>query len=338
MSEWRGALGSAYDEALWTRLHGGPDLDVEPGHSGFFSQPSSGLDPNLFDRSDRMRPAVRKLILEPLLRYMGEHFNVPAEWLKVWVAGSGVSYQWNADRSMGPTPGDLDVLLAIDHVEMRERNPRFQGFSDATIDELVTQGLKHDLWPSTAHTAIGTGHYEVTYYVNPGHEDIREINPYAAYNLILNRWDVRPIALGQNWNPEASLPTEWWSTITLEQQAARKIVDQYNSAKVDLDKARPGSPQWLNELHRLRALVDQGAEYFDRIHGDRRNAFSPGGQGYLDYYNVRWQSYKRAGLTPVLHEMKTLQVEAQQAAETSQYGAPLKSAAEALREAGGIRG
>lgn len=322
-----GRLGTPYGEALVAQATSAAGPAIEPGVSGYFTPPGVDLDPALF-AGDRLRPAVRKLILNQVDGYLATIYRDVEQWLRVWIAGSGASYQWAADRE----PRDLDVLCAIDHVRFRQHNPDYAGLSNDTIDAQMTQRLKTGLWPRTAHTLINGSHYEATYFVNPGHEDIREINPYAAYDVRRDKWSVRPIEIPSDFDPLTAHP-EWWAHVTTEQGSATAVVQRYNAIKDRLAHLQPGSPQWINAENDLVHVVAQGAALFDSIHGDRQRAFSMGGQGYFDFYNFRWQAYKRSGLTPALHEMKSQQVTAQQAAEGMQYGGPIMGAHDALTAA-----
>src|SRR5881227_3059425 len=81
-------------------------VDLTEGQSGYFSAPSNVLDPRLFD-GDEIRHEVRVWIINTLYDYWRQHYRLPIAWSTVWLAGSGISYQWQAARGNG----DLDVLI-----------------------------------------------------------------------------------------------------------------------------------------------------------------------------------------------------------------------------------
>src|SRR4051812_3164156 len=95
-----------------------------PGQSGYFSTPSDRLDPNLFT-GDVIKPEVRHHILSVFFNYMSKYHNA-RNWCTVWLAGSGISYQWDADRGNG----DLDVLIGVDWVKFYTANPDYHGLSE----------------------------------------------------------------------------------------------------------------------------------------------------------------------------------------------------------------
>lgn len=157
-------------------------MNIVPGSTSYFSAPSSELDPKLFQGME-LESWVRTGILSLLFDYLARHFSNPHQWTKAWLAGSGVSYQWEASRE----PGDLDCLVGIDYVSFRRSNTDYAGYSDAEIASMFNEGFNEDLMPNTRNWEG----YELTFYVNP-QSDIKDINPYAAYDLIGNFWTVEP--------------------------------------------------------------------------------------------------------------------------------------------------
>jgi hypothetical protein len=97
--------------------------------------------------------------------------------------------------------------------------------------------------------------------------------------------------------------------------------------------AHPNSATFKNLVTSQSIVVQQAKALFDDIHLGRRQAFGPGGSGYGDYYNFRWQAHKQAGTVQALNTLATTDVEAHKAQETDLYGAPLDDAATALAKA-----
>lgn len=299
------------------------DVEVHEGGSGYFSSPANSLDPNLFSEL-HLQPEVRQWILSTLYGYWRKHFAAPEEWSTVWLAGSGVSYQWAADRSNG----DLDVLIGVDFPEFWGRNARYAGLSENEMADVFNRALHDDLWPKTDQAKIGSGTYEVTFYVNPGATDIRDINPYAAYNLTTDEWTVRPPTLPGN--PETLYPQDWKDHVAVERDLAASLIERYNRAGRTLGAQAAGSPGRLNTEREMHVITEQARALYDDIHLGRKKAFGPGGSGYGDYYNFRWQSHKRYGTAQALHQITAAQSQAQEEFETEHYGAPVESAEKAL--------
>ena len=72
--------------------------------TSYFSKPSDELDPQLFSGTT-LKGSIRNGILHLLFGFLNETYVHADLWTRVWIAGSAVSYQWEAHRD----PGDLDV-------------------------------------------------------------------------------------------------------------------------------------------------------------------------------------------------------------------------------------
>jgi hypothetical protein len=241
---------------------------VEAGQSGYFSTPSNALDPRLFD-GDHIRPEVREWILGTLDVFWARRYNVPELWSTVWLAGSGISYQWAAARGNG----DLDVLIGVDWSAFYFHNPEYQGLSAVDVADQFNSEFHADLWPSTAETIIGTngqvnsaptgfsGRFEVTFYVNATGSDIRDIHPYAAYNVTTNEWTVTPPVLPHN--PKKLYPTTWWDYVHDERRLADSLLQRYNHVQGQVAMQGRGSPAWVTTSRQLKAVQDQISTLYD---------------------------------------------------------------------------
>jgi hypothetical protein len=295
---------------------------VDEGASGYFSTPSDRLDPSLF-HGDVFRDDVRHFVLHTLYDFWGKRFARPETWSTVWAAGSGISYQWSASRGNG----DLDILIGVDYPSFYSANPDYQGIPENDMADIFNKNFKQGLWPSTANWRG----FEVTFYVNPNSTDIRDINPYAAYNLTTNEWTVRPPVVGAD--PRAAFGKSYWDQITREKYYAKGLVMKYGSIRNEIAGMTPGSPGHTNALAKQRLVVEQARALFNDIHGGRRMAFGPGGSGYGDFYNFRWQAHKEAGTVQAVHALTVVGSEARKEQEIDQYGHELDDAAEALTKA-----
>src|SRR5690349_8524935 len=93
---------------------------LNEGASGYFSRPQHILDPQLFDGTE-LKPSVREQILEPFFSHMETMAKNPRNWIMLWLAGSGITYQWAANRGNG----DLDVMLGFDFGKFVTDNPDY---------------------------------------------------------------------------------------------------------------------------------------------------------------------------------------------------------------------
>ena len=169
-------------------------VTVEPSETSYFSNPQAGLDPRLF-RDNQMVGSVRDGILRILFEHFRNNYYNPEAYVHAWLAGSGVSFQWAANRS----PADLDCLVGVDYIRFRNSNTKYAGFSDKEIADMFNENFREDLQPQTEEFM---GAFELTFYVNV-QTDIRNIKPYAAYSLTDDDWTVEPqnltVTLGRDW-------------------------------------------------------------------------------------------------------------------------------------------
>lgn len=319
---------AGYDFYLNRAVTQGAQPDIHSGASGYFSAPQRTLDPHIFD-GQHLKEPVRNHIAGVLYTYLRTRFSVPHAWSGLWLAGSGITYQWAGDRGNG----DLDVMLGVDFPAFRRDNPEYQGFSNEEIADYITRDLKDHLWPRTARTHFNGQTYEVTYYLSPEAraDSILGIHPYAAYNLITNRWDVRPPELPEN--PRSLYPAEWKAAVDEEAKQAHAIVSRYTALRSETASAQVNSARWKNAISSQHLVVTEAKALFDSIHLGRHNAFSATGKGYGDYYNYRWQSHKENGVVQALYDLAQMDADARNATETYLYGRPLDDAHTALTTA-----
>lgn len=290
----------------------------EAGASGYFSKPQATLDPALFD-GDVIRPEVRVHVVMTLLRFWRRQgFREPERWATVWLAGSGISYQWAGDRGNG----DLDTIIGIDWPVFYQCNSQWVHTDIDETTEFIDNQLRSKLWPRTAHTVFGGKTFELTYYVNQDASDIRNIHPYAAYNLTTGSWTVRP-SEHTAYEDDPGTPT-WRSYAAADLEQARAIRNAIIEARSRVEYT--GSAQWVNVMSVLARNVAYGIQLMNEIHGSRRMAFAPGGKGYWDFNNWRWQMAKKNGIVAVLGALEHINQDAVETAERRLYGQTLTPA------------
>jgi hypothetical protein len=290
--------------------------------TSYFSAPSETLDPKLF-QGRALKSQIRNGIISLLHDFLTKHYRHSDTWAHPWLAGSGVSYQWSASRQ----PGDLDCLVGVDFIQFRKANPEYQGLSDREIADQINEQFHEDLQPITENW----NGYELTFFVNPNATDIRSINPYAAYDLKYDEWTVYP---DKNATPPSS--PEWDSVVSSDYSMADQIHIRFNQALQDMQTSH-GGPTHRNAEARLSAAYQQGTALFDEIHENRSQAFAPGGQGYGDFHNYRWQGGKRSGTIAKLRDMKDYVKENSRADNAATYGVELPDASTMIRRAATYR-
>lgn len=302
------------------------DVEVQAGSTSYFSHPELSLDPSLFDGT-HLKATVRGWILDTVLGFLDERYVEPGLWSRLWIAGSGVSYQWAADRD----PGDLDVMLGIDYVEFRQANPSLSGMSDSEIATMLNQDMYTGLYPEIDGVSFGTSNFEVTVYVNmgvgAGLDDIRAINPYAAYDVTADEWSVPP-----NPNPMVRVHPSWHVSVETDRQRGEAIVRRYGNTLRQIRNATNPAAR-VNAERYFTETLDAASALYDEIHAGRRAAFSPAGHGYADFANYRWQSGKANGVVQAMRRLKDYHKASREAEQFETYGIDLPDTETLLRRA-----
>lgn len=240
-------------------------------HDHFFAPGEKGLDERLFD-GDRMRPEVRRHILSLINSFWAPRYGDSWQsWARVYLAGSEASHFYGNS--------DLDVLIGVDYDALHQHVDAFTGEPDAVIDEKLTNELRERL-NDDARMLPGpdgkeTGPWESTWYVNPGSYDIRELKPYAAYDITRDEWAVKPVEVPEDFGPE-KLPESTWDVF----DALQKLI-----------KAIAELPDSIRER--------EGAALYDYLHADRHSAFGPEGSGLYDPANAVWKALDKAPGKPL---------------------------------------
>lgn len=292
-------------------------VSIKPSETSYFSAPNAGLDPRLF-RDNKLIGSVRNGILSILFDHLRRHYYNSEAYIHVWLAGSGVSYQWAANV----TPADLDCLVGVDYVAFRKSNEKYSGLSDQEIASMFNEDFRAELYPQTENYLDS---FELTFYVNVA-TDIRTIKPYAAYSLTDDDWTVEPS------EPSINPKKDWERKVARDENMAIDILERYSTALSNIGAATTATAR-INAESTLKLAVEQGAALFEDIHHGRGAAFSPSGMGYADYANYRWQAGKKAGLVQALKQLKEISTKTRQDFEAQTYGMELPSAKVLVRRA-----
>lgn len=293
------------------------DVEITPGQTSYFSVSDKDLDPRLF-RNGKLVPEVRDGVLVLLYNHLQLGYNEPSAWTTVWLAGSGVSYNWSASRQ----PADLDCLVGINYVQFRQSNQEYKGWSDREIASEITRGFKNELHPRTGNFMDA---FELTYYANP-ESDITRLKPYSAYCVTTDSWTVPPEHLEAVNNPD------WAKAVDIDVDMAKQVVDRYTAALTTIRTS--SNPAVLRNAEvALRHAVSQGAALFDDIHEKRGAAFSESGEGYNDFNNYRWQAGKQTGIVQAMRKLKEAHTNAESIFATETYGVELPDVDTLIRRA-----
>jgi hypothetical protein len=293
-------------------------VGVTAGASSLDIEPAPDLDPELFD-GYRLKSPVRMELLSAMSGFFSQQYANHEQWVRAWLAGSGVSYRWHASHEVK----DLDVLLGVQFVAFRSSNPGFTQMGNADIAKHLNDDMRTNLWP---YTAAWKQQYEVTWYVNPGSWDITAIKPYAAYDLMDDGWTVPP-------SPEAPrVDPQWPLHASMYHQRATTAVERYSQALTDLQNSTHPAARTDAE-RRFKMAVEQAVSLFDTVHEGRKTAFSGTGQGYDDWGNYLWQMGKKAGWVPALRQIKDYHQRASQASNVDTYGVELPDSDLLIRRA-----
>ena len=294
---------------------------LEPAETSFFSRPSAGLDPRLF-RSGKVIPKVRNSILQILFNHVNSRFTGSESWMHVWLAGSGVSYQWAAHRE----PADLDCLVGVDFIGFRQSNEDYARFSNKEISQMFNEGFREKIYPETANFM---GVFELTFYVNI-QPNILDLKPYAAYSLTDDAWVVAPTT------EEIVVDPSWEQKTQRDKDMAIEILKRYGASMSKLEQSSNESARVNASRERENALT-QAVGLYEDIHSGRKHAFSESGKGYGDWFNYRWQSGKRSGIVQGLQKLKELKESDFKTFSEKTYGSELADANVLIRRAASQR-
>ena len=267
------------------------------------------MDPKLFE-GRVLRAWARNGIMSLLMDFLKLHYRHPELWTQPWLAGSAVSYQWEAARE----PGDLDCLIGVDFIQFRRANPEFAGLSDREIAGELNDEFHSNLQLQTANW----NGYELTFYVNPTATDIKAIKPYAAYDLKYDEWTVTPDP-----NQTPMWNAEWDQIAQKDSEMAHQVHTRFTGALQDIQMSQ-SAPLRRNAENKLTMAAAQGNALYNEIHENRSIAFSSGGQGYQDFNNYRWQLGKRYGTIEKLRGIREYMKSAVK--DQSTYGVELPDA------------
>jgi hypothetical protein len=256
--------------------------------AGQFSRGQDRLDPDIFDAEERMWPWIRLSLIALLDAAWKQRWPDWRDWARIYLAGSLASYWWGTL--------DFDVLVGIkaegEEALCTEMTQDFYTGLDVEVENFFFppgpnlrvicegHGVNVDeVYAAVPEGTVPLGPLEMTWYANKDSWDIRNIKPYAAYDVTRNLWAVHPVRTAKKWGP-GSFGGTFWNHMA-------DVADRIQDA---LDDPDPAS----------RAQRAQ-AEY-SRIHSERSEGFGAAGGGLLDPRALQWVTMGRWGLLEALEK------------------------------------
>ena len=232
-----------------------------------FSPQKPTLDPALFDAQEKMRPEIREWVLSTLNRFWQPRYGNWWDWARVYLAGSSASYWWEGDN-------DFDILVGVSSPRLGRAHPELASLAQnqPELCSMFNAEFKEGLDVTEAHIPGHSVAYEVTFYANPWSYDIRNIKPYAAYDISDDIWTVHPVKLPKGFSAK-SLPRSFWENVAKMGDHIKEI----------LALPEPGR-------------TEQASELLERLHRGRQVAYSPAGSGVFDQRQIMWLDLERQGL------------------------------------------
>lgn len=233
-----------------------------------FAPTKENLDPRLFREDGTMLPAVRVAIMDVVTAFWRPRYGDFSSWARVYLAGSEASKWWGNN--------DFDLLIGVDYDAYRKATGDNRSNVEITqsMNRELSAGFNDEQWhppfdPDTEWHRTG--------YVNKDSYDIRNIKPYAAYDVSNGTWAVHPPEEpeGHRFNE-----SEWY----FFEGVAERI-------KHILALPEP-------------ARTTQAKRMYDELHADRSRAFGPLGTGVFDRGNVLEKYLDQAGLWAPLQAIR----------------------------------
>lgn len=242
-----------------------------------FGRTQDSLDSRLWNEDSTLRPEVAKSILERVGENLKGYDPVTKDgwkdWTRVYFAGSQASF-WGGNN-------DVDILIGVAFDKLKHRNPAFELMSPEDISDIINtqlrQSFNNDEWSPEWTDDV----FELTGFVNHRGWDIRDLRPYAAYEILDEEWYVEPLHM------------PFWSPSKFPQG--------------------PGLWKYLNGIvaavHGIMEMPDpyrsaQASALWDFIRENRSTAFDEGGHGWYDVPNVLEKYLDQLGLWSELYHLQ----------------------------------
>lgn len=249
--------------------------------------PTYGLDHRLFE-GDVLRPEIRRDIVEKFSGFCSAH-DYPNwhDWAKIVFFGSEAS-TWTSPTLVGNN--DFDLSIGVEYERFRAAVPTMRGLAADLIASGLTEQMHAELNDPATYFELADGSrvgpMDQTWFANLLGWDIRQIRPYAAYDVVANHWIVKP----------PDLPDWDINQFPQGHGLVREIQGIIEMARGILAMPEPYRTQ-------------QGAQLWEYVHANRSGAFGPQGEGWWDVRNVVEKALDQKGLIQPLFECHQRAVE-----------------------------
>ena len=262
--------------------------------ANFLDPPHEVLYPCVWGPDEQMLPQARSIFISTIMGMVTERWGMDRSWIRFSVIGSGASYNWDET-------GDIDIQVWVSDESRLVDIRRF----------IVANLLHRTCADYGLATPDCAGAMEVQFYAKAGRGTPTENlagQPYACYDIDLDRWLVRPIPL---------TPELYGDLFLLVEDRAEQIATEAEDAIAAVDRARLDVGFWAGlaseseifsgrhevaERNLVRRLGEAKA-LFDQIFKGRQEAYSPEGHGIYDERDAIWKLLEVWGITPRLKEI-----------------------------------
>lgn len=251
----------------------------------FLDQPHPTLYPCVWGADEKMRPEANRAFSRAVLDLLEAEWPDARQWVRFAVIGSGASYNWAEE-------GDIDFQVWVSE----------DGVLPA-VRRLIVANLLH---LTCADFGLATpdcpGTMGVQFYAKPGRGTEAENlagQPYACYDVDLDRWLVEPIPL---------TPELYGDLFLLSLPQAEQVANEAEDLLADYDRARRDADYWvaLNRLNLAESnpafeerataaqarMVDAHAAVkamLRQLMGNRQQAYTETGRGIYDERDAVWK-------------------------------------------------
>lgn len=206
-----------------------------------------GLDHRLWDKDEKLKPDVRKYIMQSINVFWGPRYRNWSEWARIYFAGSEAS-EWTSESLEGNS--DFDVLVGVDYDKFRENNPSYASLSNEQITNQFNAEFRH---LNSDHVWLPFKEIEDVKGVGVWHRSSNLISNGPSENIIKEEaQQISPERKGQAFQPFAE-PLIWQESQERPQQLRDKSVNHQEPNVLSV------RDQFHPQIHSRAGVVRQDA-------------------------------------------------------------------------------
>lgn len=243
--------------------------------SGVLDQPHPTLYPAIFGPDGQMLPQARLAFIAKFFEVVQPVIPDIRNYVRFAVIGSGACYNWDED-------GDFDIQVWVSDEE--------------ALPEVRRLIVKNLLGLKASDFGLD-GTMEIQFYAKPGRgtpEENLEGQPYACYDLDLDKWLVEPFPLTPEMygdlfllvEPRADEMAREADELLAEYERTRRDVEYWTA----LGERDAGYEERITRARvRMKLAYDAAKAYFNQMMLMRGEAYKPGGRGIFDDRDAIWK-------------------------------------------------